>query len=179
MSLSDPNLTHSDSFHQTYIVFFPHINELQSFCYKHRHRLNIPKIIMNWRNGLIFINLWSVMAWIVLNVKLISLWKNKIKSFPRWLPPINWMSQRSQVIQGLIKDLMIHTARCNIPKGSAWRDTPKAGRLLAHTPQQESKGDGDEPPSKKGHLFVVNSVLQVTLNVSREKGLAFWGLQRH
>lgn len=44
---------------------------------------------------------------------------------------------------------MIYTARCKVPAGSSnWLDAPKAGWLLAHTPQQESKGDGNEQPSK-------------------------------
>lgn len=74
--------------------------------------------------------------------------RNKSKAIPRQLSSINRMSGYSRVIQGLISKLMIHTARCKVPGSSNWLDASKAGWLLAHTPQQELKGVGNEPPSK-------------------------------
>lgn len=115
--------------------------------------------------------------------------KNKSKSIPRRLPSIRWMSHCSQVIQGLIKELMIHTFTCNIPQQlkltrPPYHPTtatlnptpyPKVGQLLAPTPQQESKRQRGWATIKKRHLFVANSVLQVMLNVNREKGLGLKG----
>lgn len=67
---------------------------------------------------------------------------NKSKAIPRQLSSVNRMSGYSRVIQGLISKLMIHTARCKVPGSSNWLDAPKAGWLLAHSPQQESKASG-------------------------------------
>ena len=125
--------------------------------------LNIPERIIYWqRIGLMLIKAYSTFRIkhyedihlrgleIDLSPTLhsLGLWKTKSKSTPRRLLSIHRMSQCSQVIQGLIKALMTHTARCNIPSSLNWLDTPKVGQLLAHSPQQESIGDGDELPSR-------------------------------
>lgn len=117
--------------------------------------------------------------------------KNKSKSIPRRLPSIRWMSHCSQVIQGLIKELMIHTARCNIPQQlkltrppyhpttpplpPSTPPLPQGRPLIGSHPSARVKRQRGWAPIKKRHLFVANSVLQVMLNVNREKGLGLKG----
>lgn len=61
MNLSDPNLTHSDSFHQIYIVFASTAMSFSlSFMFTNTwHKLNTPQIIINCRIGLMLVKTYS------------------------------------------------------------------------------------------------------------------------
>lgn len=95
-----------------------------------------------------------------------SLWTKTNQPLGDWHAFIEH-SHCSQVIQGLIKALMTHAARCNIPHRLNWLDTPPvSGQLLARTPTARVIRRWGWAAIKKRHLFEVNSVLQVAHNVS-------------
>lgn len=70
--------------------------------------------------------------------------KQKDKSTLRQLASIHWMSHYLQVIQGLMKELMTQTVDETFPTAQIDKSPPNVGKLLAHSPQQESKGHGGE-----------------------------------
>lgn len=176
--------------------------DLYCFCldsdelcvYQHGQMWNTAQIIIYCRRiGLMLIKTYSTFGtlwrhssegtWNRLSTShSLSLWKTKSKSTPRRLPSIHPASERagrrSQVIQGLIKALMIHTARCNVPSSSNWLDTPARSGAYWLTPRSKrrKKAAGTRPASRSD-IYLRWTVCCESRSMSTERRTS--GLQSH
>lgn len=150
ISLSEPDLTDSDSFHPGYIVFlswqrapishFPPARSKVELKKKNQPLQFSPKqvevkciyTLLGWL---------SLQMWVVRNIKLIHFWLTKaMLSFGKF----NLLTKWVRLFKG-ISELMIHTTRCKVPGSSKWLGPLKSWLAIGSHPSARVEGDWNEP----------------------------------